>query len=144
MNNLTITTKMHFRPGLKGRKILETGEAPPPPPMQTGRVPRVARMMALAIRFEGLIRRGEVADQADIARLGNVSRARVTQIMCLLFLAPEIQEEVLFLPLIVRGNEPIQEYDLRAIASVPDWRKQRRLLREFKTNIGKTGITAAD
>jgi hypothetical protein len=84
-------------------------------------------MMALAIRFDGLIRDGVIADQAVIARLGYVSRARITQIMNLLHLAPDIQEEVLFLPRIERGKEPIQEHELRRIAAVPDWRKQRRL-----------------
>lgn len=34
---------------------------------------------------------------AELARLGRVSRARITQIMDLLMLAPEIQEEVLYL-----------------------------------------------
>lgn len=128
MSTLTVTTKAHFRLGSKGRKHLETGNTPTPP-VEPGRVPRVARMMALAIRFDGLIRQGVVTDQADLARLGHVSRARVTQIMNLLQLAPDIQEQLLFLPRIARGKEPIQERELRQIAAVPDWRKQRRLWR---------------
>jgi hypothetical protein len=67
----------------------------------------VALRMAPAIRFDGLLRQGVVADQADLARLGHVSRARVTQIMNLLQLAPDIQEQVLFLPRIQSGKEPI-------------------------------------
>ncbi len=126
MSTLTVTTKAQFRLGRKGRKHLDMGNTPTPP-VEPGRVPRVARMMALAIRFEGLIRQGVVADQADLARLGHVSRARVTQIMNLLQLAPDIQEHVLFLPRIARGREPIQEHELRQIAAVSDWRKQRRL-----------------
>lgn len=54
--------------------------------------------MALAIRLEGSISEGIVADQAELARRGHVTRARLTQIMNLLGLAPEIQEEILFLP----------------------------------------------
>lgn len=65
---LTFRTKVHFRAGRNGRKYLEQGDAPPPP-VEPGRVPRVARMMALAIRFDGLIRSGVVLDQADLARL---------------------------------------------------------------------------
>jgi hypothetical protein len=126
MTTLTVTTNARFRLGCKGRKHLETGDAPAPP-VEPGRVPRVARMMALAIRFDGLIRQGVVTDQADLARLGHVSRARVTQIMDLLSLAPDIQEDVLFMPLIPRGQEPIQERELRQIAAVLDWRKQRRM-----------------
>ncbi len=119
-------TKVHFRSGRHGRKRLERGDAPVPP-IESGRVPRVSRIMALAIRFEGLIRDGVVADQADLARLGHVSRARITQIMNLLYLAPDIQEQILFLPRIERGRDPIKEHQLRPIAAVADWRKQRKL-----------------
>ena len=83
--------------------------------------------MALAKRMDGLVRSGEVADYADIAWLGNVSRARVTQIMNLLHLAPEIQEALLFLPHTVKGRDPIRETHIRPIAAELEWRKQRRL-----------------
>ena len=65
--------------------------------------------MALAIRFDDLVRRGEVSDYADLARLGYVTRARITQIMCLLHLAPNIQEALLFLPRTLQGRDPIRE-----------------------------------
>ncbi len=58
--------------------------APAPP-----RIPRITRLMALAIKFQEMIDRGEVKDYADLARLGHVTRARITQIMNLLKLAPE-------------------------------------------------------
>ena len=119
-------TKVHFRSGRNGRKQLETGDAPESQ-IESGRVPRVSRIMALAIRFDGLIRDGVVTDQADLARLGHVSRARITQIMNLLHLAPDIQEQILFLPRIERGRDPIKERQLRPIAAVADWRKQRKL-----------------
>ena len=83
--------------------------------------------MALAIRFDRLIKEGEIDDQADLARLGNVSRARVTQVMNLLQLAPEIQEALLFLPRTVKGRDPIRETHIRPIAAELEWRKQRRL-----------------
>jgi hypothetical protein len=97
-----------------------------------GRVPRVARLLALAHRFEGLIRAGAVADYAEIARLGYVTRARITQVMNLLLLAPAIQEQVLFLPLTQHGRDPVYMEDLLKIALVPDWRKQRRLWNAVK------------
>jgi hypothetical protein len=53
--------------------------------------------MALAIHFDGLIRDGVVKNYAELARLGGVSRARITQIMNLLNLPPWKQEEILFL-----------------------------------------------
>lgn len=83
--------------------------------------------MALAIRFDRLIKAGEISDQAEIARLGHVSRAHVTQIMNLALLAPDIQEEILFLPRTQCGRDPIREIMVRPIAAVLDWRKQRRM-----------------
>ncbi|MBU1319813.1 MAG: hypothetical protein KKH67_11540 [candidate division Zixibacteria bacterium] len=94
---------------------------------EPGNVPRISKLMALANRFDGLIRRGEVQDYADLARLGQVTRARITQIMGLLNLAPDIQEAILFLPRTVRGRDPIRERDVRPIASVPHWSRQRKM-----------------
>ncbi len=92
---------------------------------EAGRVPRVSRLMALAIRFDGLIRAGEVTGYAELASLGHVTRARMSQIMCLLCLAPDVQEEVLLLPCVSEGRDPIQLRHLLPIAVVPDWLKQR-------------------
>jgi hypothetical protein len=59
-------------------------------------IPRVTRLIALAIKFQEMVDRGEVRDYADLARLGFVTRARLTQIMNLLLLDPKIQEQILF------------------------------------------------
>jgi len=79
-----IEFKVHFEPSRRGRKRAVVGEKPAEPAPTPGNLPRVTKLMALAIRFDGLIRDGEVADYAEIARLGHVTRARVTQIMNLL------------------------------------------------------------
>ena len=121
MQTLTIERPITFATGLRGRRQGLRPEAPP------GTVPRLARLMALAIRFDRLIKDGEIDDQADLARLGSVSRARVTQIMNLLQLAPAIQEAILFLPPTVKGRDPIRERHVRPIAAEPDWQRQRRL-----------------
>jgi hypothetical protein len=76
------------------------------------RPPRVTCLLALAHRFEGLVRSGEARDYADLARVGRVSRARVSQILKLLTLAPSIQEHILWLPPRVTGKEGITERDL--------------------------------
>jgi len=81
--------------------------------------------MALAIRFDHLIKSGQITDQADLARLGHVTRARISQIMNLLNLAPDIQEAILFLPCTLQGRDLLRERMLRPIAAVLDWRKQR-------------------
>ena len=128
---ITTQSTIHFARAPRGRKELRRGTAPPPaPPQVFGRVPRVARLMALAIRMQRLIDSGEVRDYAELARVGHVTRARVTQIMNLLCLAPDIQEDILFLPPIESGRDPIRELSLRAITPAPDWRKQRRMWRE--------------
>ncbi len=126
--SLTVTCKIHL-PSTRTskRKVVVAGEAPPPAP--AGRVPHVARLMALAIRFDGLLQRGEVRGYAELARLGHVTRARVTQIMNLLNLAPDIQEVLLHLPLVHGGDDPIKEWQMRPIAAEPRWERQRRLWR---------------
>ena len=92
------------------------------------RVPRISRLMALAIRFDQLIRDGVVADQAESARLGHVSRARLTQIVNLLNLAPDIQERFLDLDSSQNGRDTISERHLRPIAAQFSWQKQRQQL----------------
>ncbi len=121
----TLTANVHFGTGRRSHKKLKPGSKPTPP---AARVPRVAKLMALAIRFDQLIRDGVVSDQAELALLGHVSRARVTQIMNLLNLAPDIQEELLFLPPVEQGKDPVTERDLRAVVAEMDWGRQRRML----------------
>jgi hypothetical protein len=87
----------------------------------------VTKLSALAHRFEELLRRGEVADYSELARLGRVTRARISQIMSLLSLAPDLQEQVLFLPRTERGRDPIQMRHLLPIAQVADWKIQPQL-----------------
>jgi len=125
--DLTVTRRIHFSLRNRGRREIRPGPRPVPDDVPTGRVPRVARLMALAIRFDGLIRSGAITDQADLARLGHVSRARVTQIMNLLHLASDIQEELLFLPRVVCGDDRITERHVRPIIREPAWQDQRRL-----------------
>jgi hypothetical protein len=84
--------------------------------------------MALAIKFDGMIARGEVRDYADLARLGYVTRARLTQIMNLLHLAPDLQEEILFLD--GGSAHSIVERNLRQILTEVEWKCQRSLWRD--------------
>jgi hypothetical protein len=90
-------------------------------------IPRIARLMALAIRFEGLLRNETIRDYAELAHLGRVTRARMTQIMKLLLLAPDIQEQILFLPL----TKGLNERNLRPIVSRIGWHEQRRMFQEI-------------
>ncbi len=121
---ITVERKVHFQVGRRTRKELRTGSKVVAKPVT--RVPRISRLMALAIHLDQMVRDGVVADQAELAKLGHVSRPRLTQIMNLLCLAPDIQEALLFLPAVERGREAVTERQLRPIAGMEDWRKQRR------------------
>jgi hypothetical protein len=122
---LTFEFDVHIERGGHGaRRDLAEG---PKPPAAPAKLPRVARYMALALHFEGLVRDGVVKDYAELAWLGRVTRARMSQVMSLLNLAPEIQEALLYLPRVVSGRDPLVLRDLLPLAAEPDWRKQRRL-----------------
>jgi hypothetical protein len=122
---LSVECEVHFHRPKKGRKELRVGPEPTAGP--PGRVPRVARFMALALRLERLVRTGAVRDYAELARLGHVTRARVTQVMNLLQLATDLQEAILFLPRTERGRDPVILRQLQPIASTLDWTMQRRM-----------------
>jgi len=83
--------------------------------------------MVLAIKFDGLVRRGQVRDYADLAALSYVTRARITQIMNLLNLAPDMQEKILFLPRTVKGRDPIRARAVHRISAVPHWNRQCKM-----------------
>ena len=125
--NQEVTYAVDFRAGGRSRRENRIASSRRQLPMASGdrSIPRIARLMALAIRFEGLLREETIRDYAELARLGRVTRARMTQIMKLLDLAPDIQEQILFLPP-VKG---LNERNLRPIVSRIDWNEQRRLFR---------------
>ncbi len=87
------------------------------------RIPRISRLMALATRLEGLIQQQDGITQANLADFGGVTRSRLTQIMHLVHLAPDIQEELLFLP----SSSRIVERTLRPIVRLVRWDEQRKL-----------------
>ena len=107
------------RNGSQRRRLL--GPKVPDPP----RIPRIARLMALVIKFQDMVYRGEVGDYADLARLGYVSRARLTQIMNLLLLAPDLQEALLALVDAIEQRAPLSERSLRKITMLVMWEDQR-------------------
>jgi hypothetical protein len=123
----TIERQVHFGRARHGRgKRVQAGPAPDEPKLPQGRVPRVSKLMALALHLDDLVQSGTVASYAELARLGHVTRARVCQILNLVYLAPDIQEALLFLPRTQRGRDRVILADLRPIAATPDWRRQRR------------------
>jgi len=96
-----------------------------------GRAPRVARHLALAHEIERRVRAGELDDLAHAARVFGLTRARVTQIANLLLLAPAIQEEILAMPAVTAGRDPITERTLRPIVAEPAWERQAAMWRRL-------------
>ena len=122
---IKVKQKVRFTRSSAGRRRIVDKPAASLRP--AGRIPRVSKLMALAIRFDGLLRDGVVSDQSELARLANVTQPRMTQIMNLLHLAADIQEEVLFLPIVVTGRDPVHEKLLRPVAAEISWGKQREM-----------------
>ena len=96
------------------------------------KVPRVASLLALAHKFQKMLDSGEVESMAELARLGRVSRARITQIMDLMMLAPEIQEAVLV------GDLTVGMRELLTIGRAVEWTVQRMRLQQNSPARGRT------
>lgn len=133
----TVTREIHFARKTR-RKVIEQGP-PPEPPAPTGRVPRVSKLMALAIRFDRLLADGKVASMSELARIAHVTQPRMTQIMNLLHLAPEIQEDLLHLPLVRSGRDPLTERSLRPVAQYASWHDQRTAWRRVSGSLPVSG-----
>lgn len=100
---------------------------PPAIPARIPKTPRVVELLRKAIEWQALLESGKIANQAEIAHQEGITRARVTQVLGLLRLAPEIQEKILT-PAGTFQRRPVTERMLRPIGSIADQRDQ---LREF-------------
>jgi hypothetical protein len=83
----------------------------------------VVELLRTAQTWQQQLNAGEVENQAAIARREGITRARVTQIMALARLAPEIQEHILSLP-DMNHRPTITERTLRPIAHMSNLREQ--------------------
>jgi hypothetical protein len=119
-------TRIEFQLELENRRGVKSI-----PRSSPGRIPRVSRLMALAIKYDRLVRDGRLRDYAEIARLGQVSRARLSQIVSLLNLAPSLQEALLLLPRTTAGHDRVTEKKMRTIASLLDWEQQETQFRKL-------------
>ncbi len=108
--------------GRRAERRVETECAVPP---EGKPVSRVARMLALAHHLNRLIEAGELQSVAEASRALGLSRARLTQVMGLLQLAPEIQEQVLV------GEINGSERRLRKVVKEADWCRQLEICARF-------------
>ena len=124
MNTQNSAVEIQFRLHATGRSPGKTGPSDAPL-SRSGHLPRVTHVIALAIHFQDMIQRGEARDYADLARLGCLTRERMSQIMELVWLAPDIQQEILQFPPTATARFPISEVALRKLAHLLSWADQR-------------------
>ena len=94
------------------------------------RTPRVAELLRKAIEWRPLLASGAVSNQAALARREGLTRARVTQILALLRLAPEIQHHILSIPDMV-GRPSITERALRRVTQLEQLGAQRQAFQQL-------------
>ena len=114
--------KLHRKQRGHGMTFVDGPPSPPPEPVT--RPARVAVILALAHKIQVAIDHGVVRDRADVANRLGLTRARVTQLLDLNLLAPDIQEQILFAES-ADGLEPMSERMVRGAVSVENWAKQR-------------------
>ncbi len=74
----------------------------------------MAQLLRQAVEWRALLESGKASNQAAIARREGITRARVTQVLGMLRLAPEIQQHILSMPKTL-GRQTISERALRSI-----------------------------
>lgn len=121
---VTVNFQVHLAQPSR-RLLIREGPAPLPRFVR-GRLPRVARMLVQAHLFQRMLETGQVRDLADLARRFKLTRARVTQISNYTLLAPDIQEEILAMPLVEPNTEPVREPKMRAVLREALWAEQRK------------------
>ena len=134
---VTVKRKLNVSIASRGRIAIRPHDpnAEPPRPRPTNRTPRISKLMALAIRFDEMLRNGEASDTIELARRGHVTQPRMSQIMALNQLAPDIQEVLLNLPA-TKGKPEIHEKRLRPIAAMLTWKEQRAAWKQICDEVG--------
>ena len=131
---LKVTRKFHFTKGRKSSRKIAPGKKPKQ--IKT-RKPNVSKLLALAIYYKKFLAENPEISLSMLAKAEKVSRARMTQIMNLNFLSPDIQWAVLSLPQTTAGRDKITSSKLQKIALTADWDAQQFLWRELiKQNFG--------
>jgi len=120
------------RRGRAGRSEADGAGLPATHSVPPSRVPRIARLLALAWHVEGLVRSGADPSYAAAARLGHVSPPRLRQILSLLNLAPDLQEQLLFLQRPARGRQSLTLRQVLTVAAGLDWHEQKRRWRKLR------------
>ena len=115
MSGITVRYRASFRTARRGER------EEPEEPVDAG-PGWAARMLSLAHHLDRQIRSGALKNHADAARHLGITEGRISQLMNLLLLSPQIQEGLLL------GRLHCGERRLREAASVAEWRQQEALL----------------
>jgi hypothetical protein len=127
-----------------GRVEFSRNPAPPPPVVPLSRPAEVARMLALAHHLEAAIESGKFKSRTEVAQRLGIVDSRVTQILSLCHLAPDIQEDVVFFE-VTGGAELLTETELRKVSRLLDWDEQRRAYARMRPGFGeRLGNSDAD
>ncbi|MBI5788791.1 MAG: hypothetical protein HZA78_08065 [Candidatus Schekmanbacteria bacterium] len=131
LKTLAVEYKVDFGNGKKHIRAKKKPAANSTKP--TNKPAYITRLLALAHHLQDLIDQGVVQDYADIARLSGLTKARVSQIMHLTLLAPQIQEEILI------GNPQIilKGHALRIVLKTAIWEEQAELLEKLEPDLAQ-------
>ncbi|MDW8283121.1 MAG: WYL domain-containing protein [Myxococcales bacterium] len=102
---------------------------------QRERHPHISVQLARAHQLQKLLDEGKVKSHRELAKVADVTPARVTQLLDLLCLTPDIQEEILFFPRTTKSRNSITERDARLVASTIVWTEQRKLWADVKGGV---------
>ncbi|MCA9127232.1 MAG: hypothetical protein KDB22_09100 [Planctomycetales bacterium] len=142
---VTVKRKLNVSIASRGRIAIRPHDpnVEPPRPRPSSKLPRISKLMALAIRFDEMLRTGEASDTIELARLGHVTQPRMSQILALNQLAPDIQEALLNLPA-TKGNPEIHEKRLRPISAMLTWDNQRAAWKRICDDIQLEDVEAEE
>lgn len=133
---ITVTTRVRLDRSARGKRTIRLcapSEAQARVPIRP-RVPRISKLVALALKFDRLLREGVVADVSELARLASITQPRATQLLNLSLLAPDIIEDLLFLTSAERGRDRVHERALRPVVAEANWSAQRTKYRALTRN----------
>lgn len=130
----SFSLEVHLSPGNCGHQQIKRGKKPKH--AKPSRLPRITKLMALAIKYEQLLDSGQVSGQDALARLAGIDRSLMSRILRLRLLSPQIQEQLLNLPETTKGREELGLTKLIPLTRIHSWSKQEtafaELLRDLK------------
>ena len=102
----------------------------------TGAVPRVKRLLALAYHYDKILTTNPNVSQIKLASLLPITRVRLTQILNLNFLSNHIKHEIMNMPNTFHGKDRISTKIVIKISQELDWNVQNEMWDKLKIKKG--------